>query len=222
MSEKLWINQPTILLNKNEITQLWPLESMDSVDKINAITRLIFILTFLGYLVSRSFKIIVTGVVTLGVLVFLHYSRNRSVNLPSIKKMSTEGFTNPNMYEAVKSSLTQPTEQNPLMNVALPELNGNPKRKPAAPSFNQAVEEDINEKTKQQIINNNGGNENLFKNLGDNVIFKHSMRNFYSTANTRIPNDQTAFAEFCYGDMPSCKEGNSFACEKNNFRHINM
>ena len=102
------------------------------------------------------------------------------------------------------------------------QIQDDPKRKPAAPSFNPAVEEDINEKTKQQIINNNGGNENLFKNLGDNVIFNHSMRNFYSTANTRIPNDQTAFAEFCYGDMPSCKEGNSFACEKNNFRHINM
>ena len=136
--------------------------------------------------------------------------------------MSTEGFTNPDLYKAVKSSFTQPTKTNPLMNVSLPELNGNPKRKPAAPSFNPVVEHDINEKTKQSIIENNGGNPNLFSNLGDNVIFKHSMRNFYSTANSRVPNDQTAFAEFCYGDMPSCKENNGLACVKNNYRHINM
>jgi hypothetical protein len=38
------------------------------------------------------------------------------------------------------------------------------------------------------------------------------MRNFYSTPNTTIPNDQKAFAEFCYGDMISCKEGNPIAC----------
>ena len=41
------------------------------------------------------------------------------------------------------------------------------------------------------------------------------MRNWYSTANTQIPNNQKGFAEFCYGDMPStCKEGDSLACIK--------
>ena len=34
--------------------------------------------------------------------------------------------------------------------------------------------------------------------------------------NTKIPSNQKGFAEFCYGDMPSCKEGNEFQCTKNN------
>ena len=55
----------------------------------------------------------------------------------------------------------------------------------------------------------------LFKDLGDNMIFDQSMRAFYATPNTQIPNDQKAFAEFCYGDMISCKEGNAFACARN-------
>ena len=42
--------------------------------------------------------------------------------------------------------------------------------------------------------------------------------NFYATANTRVPNDQKDFAEFCYGDMVSGKEGNDFALMKNNPR----
>jgi hypothetical protein len=38
------------------------------------------------------------------------------------------------------------------------------------------------------------------------------MIHFNATANTQIPNDQKSFAEFCYGDMTSCKEGNEMAC----------
>jgi len=47
------------------------------------------------------------------------------------------------------------------------------------------------------------------------------MRQFYPTANTKIPNDQTAFAEFCYGNMPSCKDGTGLQCVKDNSRWIN-
>ena len=32
------------------------------------------------------------------------------------------------------------------------------------------------------------------------------MMRFYSTANTRINSDQSAFGEFLYGNMPSAKE----------------
>jgi hypothetical protein len=36
-----------------------------------------------------------------------------------------------------------------------------------------------------------------------------------------IPNDQGAFAEFCYGSMISCKEGNNFACARNMSHYTN-
>jgi hypothetical protein len=42
-----------------------------------------------------------------------------------------------------------------------------------------------------------------------------SMRQWYSTPNTKVMNDQKEFAEFCYGDMISCKEGNELACTRN-------
>jgi hypothetical protein len=47
------------------------------------------------------------------------------------------------------------------------------------------------------------------------------MINFNTNPNTQIPNDQAGFADFCYGNMPSCKEGNEFACMKKDFRYIN-
>ena len=42
------------------------------------------------------------------------------------------------------------------------------------------------------------------------------MQTFYATANTRVPNDQEGFANFCYGDMISSKEGNPLALERSN------
>ena len=56
----------------------------------------------------------------------------------------------------------------------------------------------------------------LFKNLGDNISFENSMRNFYAMPNTQIPNNQRDFALFCYGNMPSCKDGDGLQCSKNN------
>ena len=34
----------------------------------------------------------------------------------------------------------------------------------------------------------------------------YAYRVFYSTANTRVANDQGAFGQYLYGDMPSSKE----------------
>jgi hypothetical protein len=53
-------------------------------------------------------------------------------------------------------------------------------------------------------------------------MFEQSLMPFNSNPNTTIPNDQQAFAEFCYGSMISCKEGNQFACARNLSRHTNV
>ena len=102
------------------------------------------------------------------------------------------------------------------MNVLLTDIKDDPKRKSAAPSFNKQVEKEINESA-----GNVGPDPKLFLDLGDAISFEQSMQRFYTTANSRVANDQTAFAEFCYGSMISCKEGNEFACARNMSRHTN-
>ena len=49
----------------------------------------------------------------------------------------------------------------------------------------------------------------------NNITFNDSMQRFYSTANTQIPNNQKGFAEWCYGNMPSAKEGDPTALINN-------
>jgi hypothetical protein len=211
---------------------------MTSEQKLNAITRLIILLTILGYLITQRVKIVITGVVTLGVIVILYYT-NRNAQLKNslkpaknIEKFGNIGNSNSekiDCYNVLKKSYTQSNSQNPLMNVLLTEIHDNPQRLEGAPAFNKLVENSINDNTKKFIENQFGENsepgsdidKKLFKDLGDSFEFEQSMRNFYVTPNTKIPNDQGSFAEFCYGDMISCKEGDPLACTRNNPRYNN-
>jgi len=104
------------------------------------------------------------------------------------------------------------------MNVLLPEIQDDPKRPPAALSYRPKTIANINKSTQNMVVdtfdNPEGIEERLFKDLGDSFEFDRSMIQFNSNPSTTIPNDQQSFAEFCYGDMISCKEGTSMACNQ--------
>jgi len=215
MTTSFWLNDPTILFKQEDITQIWPAQKMSSIEKLNAITRLVIILSLLGYLVCRTYKIVLTGLVTLAAIILLFNVEKGKGKQDGSKVDSKEAFTNPKVYQMLKDNFTEPNVSNPAMNVLLPEINDNPNRKRAAPAFNPIVEENINDKTKKFVesgFDDPNIGEKLFKDLGDNFIFDQSMHTWYATANTQIPNDQKAFADYCYGDMISCKEGNAMAC----------
>jgi len=219
LANTLWLNNPTILFDKNAITQLWPMENMTREQKINAITRLVILLTLIGFLFLNNIKILITGIIALLILLFTYYILNKNSNLNKVK----ETFSNEEMYEKVKHNFTNPTSYNPLMNIQLPEIQDNPNRLEAAPSYNNAVKNSINEETKDFIVNNFDNNENiknnLFNNQADNFEFEQSMRQFYTTANSRVPNNQAEFARFCYGNMASCKDGDVEMCLKNTYEN---
>ena len=222
VSNTFWLNNPAILFDKNAITELWPLESMTREQKINAITRLVIILTLIGFLFLNNIKILVTGIIAILILLFTYYILNKNTNLNKVK----ETFSNEDIYKKVKHNFTNPSVINPVMNILLPEIQDNPNRLEAAPSYNNAVKNSINEETKNFIVGNFDNNENIKKNLfddqGDNFEFEQSMRQFYTTANSRVPNNQSEFARFCYGNMASCKDGDVEMCLKSVFRHTNV
>jgi hypothetical protein len=68
----------------------------------------------------------------------------------------------------------------------------------------------IMRKTKNMIQDLNptidNTNKQLFGDLANNFDLDQSMRVFNSNANTRVANDQGAFAQFLYGGMISGKE----------------
>ena len=78
MSTPFWFNNPSILFNRDTITKIYPEKIMTSNEKLNAITRLVILFTILGYLITEKYKIILTGIITLAAIVFLHFiQRNK-------------------------------------------------------------------------------------------------------------------------------------------------
>ena len=222
MSSEFWLDNPTILLDKTQITEIWLTKDMSTSGKYNAITRLVIILSVLGFLVTQNYNFFLTGFITLGVTAILFYARENNSST-SDDKTQKEGFTNSALYQSTKNQFTNPSVKNPFMNVLLPEIQDNPKRKKAAPAYNRAVEKQINNDTQDMIVSNFDNDpeikKKLFSTLGDSLEFEDfGQYNFYATANTRVPNDQKDFAEFCYGNMSSCKEGDTIQCSKNNRR----
>lgn len=147
------------------------------------------------------------------------------------EKKKLEAFENPAL-EVLKNAnfdstdvFDVPTPENPLSNVLLPDYDFNPNKRPAPPTFSQNTKQAILDNAKQLVADANPSQpdivDKLFANLGDQLNFEQSMQSFVSNPSTTIPNDQAAFAEFCYGSMISCKEGNEFACARNLDRYIN-
>ena len=217
---KFWIYDPYVLLDKSKVFDLWPLESMTREEKLNAISKFVIYATILGVFLFRNLKFFLTGIITLVVLVATYFILNNKEN----SKLK-EAFSDEKLYEKFKDNYTNPTTKNPIMNVLLPEIQDKPERLAAAPSYNKAVEEEINNSAKEiikQNFNDQSVEDKLFNDLGDKFQFEQSMRQFYSTANTRVANNQKDFAQFCYGNMASCKDGDVEQCLKGNYRHINM
>ena len=207
MSDNFWLNNPNILLNKEYITDVWPTENLDYREKLNAITRLIILLSLIGYFLTKSIKIPISALITIGIIVMLYKSKAGKSEKKN-EKIKEEFSNIKDLFDKDENNFKKPTKNNPMMNLM---LGSNDKKvKPAAPAYDEKIEEEINKKAA-----NIGLEKDLFRDLGDSIAFDHSMRQFHTMPNTQLPNDQEAFAKFCYGDMPSCKdikEGNEVYC----------
>ena len=122
-----------------------------------------------------------------------------------------ESFIDPNQYHSTPGLFVTPTSTNPAMNVLPTTYLENPTRGPAAPAYDPEVSTEM-ERFAAGIPAAEGISP--FFDKGDDISLRSSMRTWYATANTQIPNAQDDLARWCYGDMPSCKEGSAIACTK--------
>ena len=221
-----WSNNPNILLQHME---LFPVETMSFEQKLNAITRGIVLLSIIALVISRDIRFLIVMIFTI-LSVYLFYERESD----RIKKTAvSEQFENPADLILKQASpelskddvFDEPDSSNPFGNALVTDYEYNPKKKPAPPAFNAGVNEKIlkQAKTLVQELNPDQPNisDKLFRDLGEQYVFEQSLRQFTSNPSTTIVNDQTGFADFCYGSMTSCKEGNLFSCARNLPRHTN-
>jgi hypothetical protein len=238
MTTPFWFNDPIILFNKESILEIWPTQKMRFEAKLNSISRLVIFMSLLGFIFTRNSNLIIIGIVTLAIIFTLYKLRKQSIikfkegfalSSKDLSPSASPMTTNPVTLESVLRSEFHPTtKKNPFGNVLLTDIGDDPNRKAAAPSFNPDVYDDITSSVKKQtqmlnpdIINTN---KQLYGDLKDNYDLDNSMMRFYSTANSRVANDQGAFSNWLYGQMPSGKSSGpdgALARVQDNFLWIN-
>ena len=86
MTIQFWTNDPTVLFNKEYIFELWPTNEMCYEQKLNAITRLIILITILGYVSTMSQRILVIGFLTLAVIFVLFKMRKQKLTSAMVQE----------------------------------------------------------------------------------------------------------------------------------------
>tara|TARA_B100001093_G_scaffold185108_2_gene177893 strand:+ start:27641 stop:28486 length:846 start_codon:yes stop_codon:yes gene_type:complete len=230
-----WGKNPNILFNEKYMFEFYPVDTMYYEQKLNAISRTILILTAVSFLFTKNIRLLVIGIITFIAIYVLHYFHEKEKEKRESKKIVKslkENFESPALDYLKENNMPIPTDvfdnpdsSNPFGNVMVTDYDYKPNKRPAPPANNKIVQDEILEQAKRAVSEANPDHpdiaDKLFNDMGSNLEFEQSLRPFHSNPNTAIPNDQTAFAEFCYGSMISCKEGNKFACARNLSRHTN-
>ena len=94
MSTAFWVNQPMILFNKKYIYDVFPSNAMTLEEKFNAITKLVLILTVLGFILSQNIQLIFIGILTISIITAIYYRRKKKFIQ---ERTSLENFENPKM-----------------------------------------------------------------------------------------------------------------------------
>lgn len=189
-----WTQNPSILFNSNYITQIWPYSYMNKDSKFNAMTRFVILLSLFGYMCFGRILILILGIIIIGVIALI-YNNN------------IEAYGN-SYYKTYDAAELDIKEGNPFNNVLMTDYKFNVEKKEAPTEYTPKIENEINEKTKQSILEQNKDNADMVYMFSDNKTnfeFEQSMRQFNSNPSTTIPNKQDGFLKFCYGELYSEK-----------------
>ena len=198
MSTAFWLNDPIALVQLKSMADLLPMGGMTMNEKLNALTRMVFLMAVAGYVATKNVRFLFMGAATIGLVVLYH----------KLARPKVEEAMSNLLAEKIAAQFTVPTPKNPMMNVLLPEINGNPNRKPALP-HNHCTTTLVDQQVKK------GQDPRLFRGVNDEVDFDNSMRNFYTMPSTTVPNE--GFQQFCYAeliDAKTAKEGDPVALGK--------
>jgi hypothetical protein len=214
-STPLWVNEPMVLLS----TDL-SIHNTSYNATWNSITRASILIVIFGALGYQTFGL--SWPILLTVLGIIYYS-NFLVKPQTGNSWQPvkEGFKDKMPVKKVKQTQeevgfesiipeveqypyeTKPSAKNPFMNVLLDELKYNPDRPAAAPVGSPMVKNTLSDFFKVQWTSD----------PTDVFGRTQSQRQFYTTPNTSIPNDQGSYANWLYlVPGKTCKEGGKDQC----------
>jgi len=156
----------------------------------------------------------------------LKIKTDRNTKIKANMKSNSQTKLNEKNFDTFLSTNFQKgTASNPFSNPLLTDIGDSPNRLSAPPAFDPTVKTEIDKNIKRAVQTINptiNAQKQLFDGKANIFATNASNRQFYSVANTRIANDQGAFGQYLYGDMPSGKEDGArgaLARDRSSMRH---
>ena len=186
--------------------ELFPTSDMSFDEKTNALTRLSIFICLILSLVLHDSRIILLMII----LVLLIFVVQRYIDEFG---QDTEEFLVENKIAVIDNKIcSRPTKENPFMNPSLSDTENffDSDKIGACQSFTPEVEANIN-----KIYD-----EGMYINSDDIYKRDTGKRQFYTVPGSKIPNDQSIFANWLYNRGTSCKENNGIRCYNNMYRAL--
>ena len=198
-TERIWYENLQGFITNDNYYVILPTQYMTIEEKLNALVRFFVYLGVLLAILKQNYKYLFFGIVAALLSVLLHQHEQKS-------KLWAESFLQEKDLDIVDNRVcSRSTVDNPFMNPSIVDIQDNPDRPPACNLDNERV---------QDVVEDNF-EARLFRDVSDLYGNHSSQRQFYTVPATTIPNDQTAFAKWCFGTGASCKEGNGEQCMAN-------
>ena len=183
-----WFDDPQQLTRADQVSQFWPTKDQTPEDRINAASRFIIYACCIIYVTRRDPRIFVLGATVLAVL----YVMYKSKMIKETYGIATSGDI---------AGCQMPTMDNPMGNVLITDYTDAPNRLEAC--YYPTVKPFVKSFLDDRIPYDAGRSRSAMPEYQRNA----AARQFVTTAVSKIPGDQTAFAEWCYGPKngPMCK-----------------
>lgn len=191
---KVWFDDPLILFDKKSVFKFWPNADQSLEERINSGSRFIIYASCLVYILRRDVRVIIVGLLALSGLYIIY------------RRGSIENLTSTDVQTCTKQTI-----DNPMANVMLTDYLINPERPPACDT--------VHDEYMQSMMGIGNGRSRAP--LPEQQKYAMS-RQFITAPVSTIPNDQTSFAEFCYGNKGRtlCRDDTS-VCDPN-FRGVQL
>lgn len=178
----IWIDNPKILFEHPD--QFFPTNEMKRNEKVNAIARLAIYYSLIIIIFKKNMQLLSIGIIAILISLFLGSTEEFTINNES--KVITEN-------NKFSMQCTKPTTNNPFMNYTIGDLMNGTDRLPACKY------DDSKNMMRQKF------RSEIHSDVSDIWGRFISDRNFYTMPNTDIVNDQTGFAQWCFGNSGECK-----------------
>lgn len=178
---------PKQVVRSDKVTEFWPTSQQTTAERINATARFVIYATCILYLIRRDIRIFILGATVLSVLYVME--KSKMIKGKKVRK------------EAYVPECQLPTVDNPMANVLMSDFDGRPDR-PSACRYD-TVRDEVNDMLSGRIPYGPQKSRSPMPDAQRNAF----SRQFVSAPVTTIPGDQTAFAEWLYGEKgaPICK-----------------